>query len=391
MKIGINGTGIAGPTLAYWLKKYGHEPILFERAAALRTGGYIVDFWGLGYDIAEMMGLIPAIKEYGYQVKELLSVDNEGKIRAQMPVSSMPEIVNGRYTSISRSHLASIIFDALEDVETRFGQYIVALEEDNSGVNVTLSDGSTDRFDLVIGADGLHSYIRNLVFGAESKFEHDLGVYVAAFTINDYPHRNEDQYIIHSEPSYQISRFSMRDNKTLILFTFRKELIHHEPDNEAEEKTLLHEIYNHCGWEAKEILRYLDVADDFYFDTVSQIQMPHWSKGRVALIGDAAACASLLAGEGTGLGMTEAYTLAGELHNACGDYNAAFAAYEAELKPFLHEKQKSAAKMVTFFAAKSYIAIMLVRLGINLVSIPLFTRLLLGNSLKDNYKLKRYD
>lgn len=390
MKIGINGTGIAGPTLAYWLKKYGHEPILVERATALRTGGYVVDFWGLGYDIAEMMGLIPAIKEYGYQVKELLSVDSEGKARAQMPVSSLSKMVNGRYTSISRSHLARIIFGALEDVETRFGQYIVALEEDNSGVNVTLSNGSTDRFDLVIGADGLHSHIRHLVFGAESKFENDLGVYVAAFTINDYPHRNENQYIIHPEPSYQISRFSMRDNKTLILFTFRKELIQHEPDNEAEEKALLHKIYNHCGWEAKEILSYLDVADDFYFDTVIQIQMPHWSKGRVALIGDAAACASLLAGEGTGLGMTEAYTLAGELHKACGDYNAAFAAYEAELKPFLHEKQKSASKMVTFFAAKSYISIMLVRLGINLASIPLFTRLLLGNSLKDNYKLKHY-
>ena len=391
MKIGINGTGIAGPTLAYWLKKYGHEPILYERAPALRKGGYIVDFWGLGYDIAEMMGLIPAIKEYGYQIKELLSVDDEGKTRAQMPVSTISEIVNGRYISISRSHLASIIFDALEGVETRFGQSIVTLEEDNDGVNVTLSDGSTERFDLIIGADGLHSHIRSLVFGAESEFENDLGVYVAAFTINDYPHRNEDQYIVHPEPSYQISRFSMRDNKTLILFTFRKELVRHKPANEAEEKALLHEIYNHCGWEAKEILSYLDATDDFYFDTVSQIQMPHWSKGRVALIGDAVACASLLAGEGAGLGMTEAYTLAGELHKASCNYKAAFAAYEAELKLFLHEKQKSASKMVTFFAAESYMSIMLVRLGINLASIPLFTRLLLGNTVKDNYKLKHYD
>lgn len=391
MKIGINGTGIAGPTLAYWLKKYGHEPILFERAPALRTGGYIVDFWGLGYDIAEMMGLIPAIKECGYHVEELLSVDEKGKTRAQMSVSSLSEVANGRYTSISRSHLAKIIFDALEDVEARFGQQIVALEEDESGVNVTLSDGSTDRFDLVIGADGLHSQIRQLVFGEESRFEHDLGVYVAAFTINDYPYRNENQYIIHPEPSYQISRFSMRDNKTLILFTFSKELVQHKPETEAEKKALLHERYSHCGWEAKEILSYLDLADDFYFDSVSQIQMPHWSKGRVALIGDAAACASLLAGEGTGLGMTEAYVLAGELHKAGTDYTAAFAAYEAELMPFLHEKQKSASKMVTFFAAGSHLSIMLVRLGIHLTSIPLFSRLLLGNSLKDNYSLKQYD
>ncbi len=390
MKIGINGTGIAGPTLAYWLKKYGHEPILYERAPALRKGGYIVDFWGLGYDIAEMMGLIPAIKEHGYQVKELLSVDGEGKTRAQMPVSTVSEIVKGRYISISRSHLASIIFDALEGVETHFGQSIVALEEDNDGVNVTLSDGSEERFDLIIGADGLHSHIRSLVFGVENEFEHDLGVYVAAFTINDYPHRNEEQYIVHPEPCYQISRFSMRDNKTLILLTFSKELVRHKPANEAEEKALLHEIYNHCSWEAKEILSYLDAADDFYFDTVSQIQMLHWSKGRVALIGDAAACASLLAGEGTGLGMTEAYTLAGELHKASCNYKAAFAAYEAELKLFLHEKQKSASKMVTFFAAESYMSIMLVRLSINLASIQLFTKLLLGNTVKDNYKLKHY-
>jgi 2-polyprenyl-6-methoxyphenol hydroxylase-like FAD-dependent oxidoreductase len=390
MKIGINGTGIAGPTLAWWLKKYGHEPVLFERAPVLRTGGYVIDFWGLGYDIAEMMGLIPAIRRDGYQVTDLLSVDKEGKTRAQLPVSTLSEILKGRFTSLTRSHLVSTIFDALEGVETRFGLSIVALKEDNDGVNVTLSDGSTDRFDLIIGADGLHSHIRSLVFGEESEFEHDLGVYVAAFSINNYPHRNEDQYVVHPEPNCQISRFSMRDNKTLILFTFRKELIRRKPANEAEEKALLHDIYGHCGWEAKEILGYLDAADDFYFDTVSQIQMPQWSKGRVALIGDAAACASLLAGEGTGLGMTEAYTLAGELHKARGDYKAAFATYEAELRAFLSEKQKAASKMVTFFAAESQMSIMLVRLGLHLASLPLFTRIVLGSTVKDNYELKHY-
>ena len=168
--------------------------------------------------------------------------------------------------------------------------------------------------------------MRELTFGAQEQFENHIGFYIAAFILDGYEHRDELAYISHTKPGRQIARVSLRGDQTLFLFTFTKDFLSQQPIGEDEEKAGLREIYNDMGWEADAILSRMNEVGDVYFDRVSQIRMPEWTKGRVALLGDAAACASLLAGEGTGLAMTEAYVLAGELHKAAGDHQKAFKA-----------------------------------------------------------------
>lgn len=390
MRIAINGTGIAGPTLAWWLQRYGHEPVLFERAPALRTGGYLIDFWGVGYAIAEKMGIIPELQQKGYLIEALHLVDETGRPVANMSTAAMRKLVDGRFISIARGDIAATLYNACDAVETHFGTHITGIEEQADGVLAALSDGSTEQFDLVIGADGLHSQIRSLIVGPEAQVEHSLGVEVAACTVAGYQPRDELTYMGHRAPQKMVSRVSLREDKTLFLFTFRSVLAEKQPENSAEAKALLHNLYGDMGWEVPSILRRLDDADDFYFDHVSQIRLDHWCQGRVALIGDAAACASLLAGEGTGLAMLEAYVLAGELHRAGGDYTVAFRNYEQRLQSFLQQKQQSALTMAAFFAPKNRLQMLLGRLAIQATALPCLSNFLLGQMLQDDIDLPAY-
>ena len=200
--------------------------------------------------------------------------------------------------------------------------------------------------DLVIGADGLHSRVRRLVFGPEAEFEVSLGYHVAAFEVEGYRPRDELVSVSHGVPGRQISRLSMRDDKTLFLFVFRDEYLTTEsPSSEQERKSVLTNVFADVGWECPRILAAMEDVSGIYFDRVSQIRMDRWTKGRTALIGDAAACVSLLAGEGTGLAMAEAYVLAGELRDCGGDHIAAFARYQERMMPFLKRKQESAVEI----------------------------------------------
>lgn len=392
MKIAINGAGVAGPTLAWWLKKYGYEPVIFEKAPALREGGYVIDFWGTGYDIAEKMGLLPELKEKGYFIETLSLLNKEGKRTSDISVKTLASVVKGRFLSIRRSDLAATIYNSCHGIEVRFGEHIVDMEQDNKRALVTLSNGKQEEFDLVIGADGLHSHIRSKVFGSTEKYEKDLGAYVVAFTLSDYQPRDELTYMVCPVATKQVARFSLRDNKTLFLFTFRSELVTGIPKNKEDAKKILNNIFADMHWqEVSKALSQIDEVDDFYFDHVSQIHMESWSKGRVALIGDAAACASLLAGEGSGLAMIEAYVLAGELYKAKGNYELAFKNYEDKLKSFLQKKQKTATSNLYLFAPKNNFQVNIAKLMLKVSNIPVLSKLLLGSMLKDRIKLPEYD
>ncbi len=392
MRTVINGAGIAGPTLAYWLRQAGHEVLLVEAAPQLRSGGYTIDFWGVGYDIAEKMGLLPRIRELGYQVREVRFVDRHGRKCGGLSTEMVGRMLNGRYTTVRRSDLAATICGALDGkVETIFGDSVASIEEVGGCTRVGFDHAPPREADLVVGADGLHSRVRRLAFGPEEAVEVSLGYHVAAFEAVGYRPRDELVFLSHGVPGRQISRWSMRDDKTLFLFVFRDEYLTTErPSTEQECKSVLTAVFADVGWECPRILGALASAGSIYFDRVSQIRMERWTKGRTALVGDAAACVSLMAGEGTGLAMAEAYVLAGELRNCRGDHGAAFARYQERMMPFLERKQQLAAKFASSFAPKTALGITVRNLVTRLLRLPYLADFLFGLALRDDIEIPDY-
>ena len=386
----IAGAGIAGPTLAFWLKAAGFAPTLVERAPTLRTGGYVVDFWGLGYDIAERMGLIEEINRTGYHVKEMRIVDDAGRRRAGFGTSVFDELTEGRFVTLPRSELSRLLFESVRDrAECIFGDEIMALREEADGVLVRLKRAGERRFDLVIGADGLHSSLRRLAFGPSSQFEKHLGYLVAAFEARGYRPRDDDVYLMYGEPGRMLGRFTLRDDRALFLFVFAASDAA-VPVNLAEQKSLLQEVYAHGGWECPKILAELERADTIYLDKVSQIRMQDWTRGRVALIGDAAFCVSLLAGQGSALAMISAYVLAGELAAADGQYQKAYPGYEALLRDYIGAKQQGAERFAGAFAPKTQAGLFFRDLVIRAFALPGFARLAIGRDIADRLDLPDY-
>lgn len=393
MRVLISGAGIAGTTLAYWLAHYGIEPTIVERAPTLRTGGYVVDFWGAGFDIADRMGLVPDLRANGYMVQELRVVNQSGERVAGFPVEVFFRATGGRYVTISRAKLAASIFGKIDGkVETTFCDSVTGIEQREGNVRVAFERGPDREFDLVIGADGLHSEIRKLVFGPQHRFEKYLGYKVAAFEVEGYRPRDELVYVLYTEVHQQVGRFTMRGDRTLFLFTFADD----DPsigDIQAQ-KALLRKRFINSGWECPRILEAMDAISDLYFDRVSQIHMEArpglWTQGRVTLIGDAGSCVSLLAGQGSALAMVAAYILAGELHRADGDYALAFARYQDLFAPFVLGKQKAALRFAGFFAPKSKMSLFIRNQVINLLRIPWVADLSIAGEIADKLALPNY-
>jgi 2-polyprenyl-6-methoxyphenol hydroxylase-like FAD-dependent oxidoreductase len=385
----ISGAGIAGPTLAYWLGAAGFKPVLIESAPALRTGGYVIDFWGLGYDIAERMGLAPDLDRLGYHMQEMRIVNGGGRRVAGFGTRVFRELTGGRFVTIRRSDLSRLLFEkAKPAAEVIFGDGIAAIDETGDGPQVQFEHGEARRFDLVIGADGLHSQVRRLAFGPQSRFEKPLGYAVAAFEAAGYRPRDENVYLIYNEPGRMVGRFALREDRTLFLFVFADASA--LPHDLAGQKALLRERYGASKWECPRILAALDGADELYMDKVSQIGMNRWSQGRVALAGDAAFCPSLMAGQGAALAMTAAYVLAGELSNARGHYKEAFAKYEALLRPFMESKQNAAEHFSAAFAPKTPLGLFLRNQIIKATAIPGVARLAFGREITDALRLPQY-
>jgi 2-polyprenyl-6-methoxyphenol hydroxylase-like FAD-dependent oxidoreductase len=392
MKVAICGAGVAGPTLAYWLLRGGHEPVLVEQAPSLRAGGYVIDFWGVGYTVAERMGILPAVRDAGYTMQELRFVDGRGRKAGGFSADAFRRTMGDRFTTLPRGDLAAEIYRAIEGrAETLFGDTISAIDEHKDGVRASFAKGGDRDFDLVIGADGLHSAIRHLTFGAEHQFENQLGYFVAAFEAEDYRPRDELAYVSYGAPGRQLARIALRENRTVFLFVFASaRMSGREPRDLDDRKAVLHQVFDDAGWECRRILEAMDKSLDLYFDRVSQISMAAWSKGRVGLVGDAAACVSLLAGEGTGLAVTEAYVLAGELCRVGDDYREGFRRYEARLRPFIEAKQKSARNLAASFAPKTALGLWARNQAARLMGIPMVADLLIGRDMRDDFALPDY-
>jgi 2-polyprenyl-6-methoxyphenol hydroxylase-like FAD-dependent oxidoreductase len=386
----VSGLGIAGPTLAFWLKAGGFEPTLIERSPRLRTGGYVIDFWGLGYDIAERMGLRNNIETVGYHVQEMRVVDGRGKRVSGFDVDVFRELTKERYVTLGRSELSHLLFDkGVGASEVMFDNEIVSLEDREDGVYVQFKHGPEHKFDLVVGADGQHSQVRKLVFGSEQQFEKNLGYAVAAFEVSGYRPRDEDVYVMYSRPGRSLARFTMREDRTLFLFVFAtgNDAL---PETLEGQKELLLSFYADDKWECRHILDELKGTQELYFDRVSQIRMPSWSRGRVALVGDAAFCVSLLAGQGSALAMTAAYVLAGELAKAGGRHDMAFREYEAFLRGYMETKQAGAARFGGALAPKTPWGLWFRNQVMNAFAIPGLARLAVGREITDKLVLPNY-
>jgi 2-polyprenyl-6-methoxyphenol hydroxylase-like FAD-dependent oxidoreductase len=386
----ISGVGIAGPTLAFWLKRGGLEPTLLECAPGLRSGGYVIDFWGLGYDIAERMGLTDAIERVGYHMREMRIVDESGGRIAGFGTRVFRELTGGRFVTLGRSDLSRLLFEKVSGVtETIFGDEVVSLKEHSDAVEVQFRSGQRRRFGLVIGADGLHSNVRRLTFGPQDLFETHLGYYVAAFEVNGYRPRDENVYVIYNEPGRMLGRFALHADRTLFLFVFASD--GSVPDlSRAEQKAILRERFGDGSRECPRVLGELDRAESLYFDRVSQIKMERWSRGRVALVGDAAFCVSLMAGQGAALAIVAAYVMAGELVKASGRHEEAFRNYEALLRRYIGSKQKGAERFSSAFAPITRWGLFMRNQVIKASAIPGLARLAFGRDIIDKLPLPDY-
>src|SRR6516164_1060064 len=387
----ISGAGIAGPTLAFWLRAAGLQPTLVEHAPTLRSSGFVIDFWRLGYEIAERMGLATEIGRIGYHMRELRIVDSRGERVAGFGTSVFRELTGLRCVTVGRSDLSRLLFEKIKGtMEVLFGGEIIGLKEEASAVRVQFKHADERQFDLVIGADGLHSKVRELIFGPEDSFEKQLGYLVAAFEVRGYRPRDEDVYVIYSQPGRMLGRFALRKDRTLFLFVFTEaERLSPIADLSAQ-KAILRERFNDGTWECPTILSELDHTHDLYFDRVSQIKMDCWSRGRVALVGDAAFCVSLMAGQGSALAMIAAYVLAGELAKAKGNHDQAFGKYEEVLRAFIGSKQRGAERFAAAFAPKTQWGLLFRNQVIRMLRIPGLARLTFGRDITDALALPNY-
>ena len=387
----ISGAGIAGPTLAYWLLRRGFAPTIVEQAPSRRLGGYVIDFWGLGWEVAERMGLVPHLLRDGYRMKELRLVNEAGRTVAELDVDVFRAAAGDRFTSIHRGDLASGIYSLIDGkVETIFGDGIVSIQQDPDGVDVSFRRSASRRFDLVVGADGLHSNVRGLVLGDESRFERYLGYYAASFNAPGYPIRDEGVYVSYAFPGGQVGRYSLRDGRTTFFFVFIGPSGRIGEGDISEHRAALQRGFGKAGWECPAILDAMNSSDDLFFDAVSQVRMDHWSVGRVALLGDACFCPSLLAGQGSALAMAGAYLLASELDAAGGDHTAAFESYQSRFKPFIDGKQKGALSSAGWFAPRTRLGVHMRNQTTRLMNAPLISTWMVKRLFADRFDLPAY-
>jgi 2-polyprenyl-6-methoxyphenol hydroxylase-like FAD-dependent oxidoreductase len=283
-----------------------------------------------------------------------------------------------------------LLFDKVKDTtEVIFDNEIVAVQELADCVQVQFKHRSERRFDLLIGADGLHSDVRRLAFGPQSQFEKHLGYVVAAFEVGGYRPREEDVYVMYGQPGRMVGRFALHEDRVLFLFVFaadRGSL----PATPDQQKAMLRERYRDGKWECPRILAELDRTHELYFDRVSQIRMERWSRGRVALAGDAAFCLSLVAGQGSAVAMMSAYVLAGELAKAGGRHEEAFGKYEDFLRDYINKKQRGAERFAAAFAPKTPWGLCLRNQVMKAFAIPGLARLAVGRDIIDTLQLPHY-
>ncbi|MFJ3309383.1 FAD-dependent monooxygenase [Streptomyces sp. NPDC086549] len=334
----ISGGGVAGPALAYWLRRHGFEVTVVERAPGLRSGGQAVDVRGVALDVLERMGLLERAEKVRTRMRGMSVLDADGR---EVERSTEATYSSGRLDSedieLLREDLVRLIHEHTRaDVEYVLGDSIVALDEDDSGVRVDFAHGASRTFGLVIGADGLHSTVRRLAFGPEERFARHLGSYLSVFGADNFLGLDDWQtWLRDGDVGFGI--MPVRDNTELrIAFGFRSDPLGHDP---RALQRLVTDRLAALRWNGARLAEAARQAPDFYCDAMAQIHLDQWSRGRVALLGDAGYCPSPLSGQGTSLALVGGYVLADCLGRAHGDHDAAYARYERRMRPFVTVNQ----------------------------------------------------
>lgn len=337
-RILISGASVAGPALAWWLARYGFRPTVVERAPQLRGGGYAVDFRGdVHLAVLGQMGILDQIRVRQTRLASTTYVDVDNR-----PVATMPAGIFAGDVEILRGDLGQILYAATQDrTEYLFGDSITGLATRADGVHVTFERAAPRVFDLVIGADGLHSVVRRLAFAHEPDPVRDLGLFVAIFSVAD-PCGLDHEGLLYSVPGRTAAVFSApQPGRAVAQFYFTDPGISDGYSDPGQQRRILADTFADVGWYVPDLLGQLPAAPDFYFDSVSQVRLDRWSAGRIALVGDAGYAAGP-GGNGTGTAVVAAYVLAGELAAARGDYQVAFGRYEQRLRGYVARGQKQA-------------------------------------------------
>ncbi|MEV0279369.1 FAD-dependent monooxygenase [Streptomyces sp. NPDC050610] len=353
----ISGGSIAGPALAYWLRRRGFAPTVVERNPAPRLGGQAIDIRGAALDVIDRMGLGDQVRAARTRMRGMTVLDRDGN---ELDRTTERTFTGGRFDStdveLMREDLSRIVVGATrDDVEYIYGDSIATLDEDEEGdrngdgdgdgdghgVRVTFERGAPRTFDYVVGADGLHSTVRALAFGPEQPLLHRLDGQIAIFSAENFLDlENWQIFVTDEEALFALIAYPVPDNSELrITLGFNADLTDYDHRDTEAHKALAADRLSTLGWESRRLLKYLAASTDFYFDTMAQVRMEHWSKGRVTLVGDAGYCPSPATGQGTSLALVGAYVLADSLAAADGDHRVAYARTEDRMRPFIRLNQ----------------------------------------------------
>ncbi|MFI6928600.1 FAD-dependent monooxygenase [Nonomuraea spiralis] len=381
MRTVICGAGISGLALAHQLAVQGGDVVVVERAFGPRPQGYMIDFFGPGLEAVEVMGLLPAFERVAYHYDEGHLVDRNGHPRATLRTTSFSR---GMLMSLLRPDIEAVLRESLPpEVELRFGAALTDVVNRADGVTVTLQDGTVVEADLLVGADGIHSTVRRLVFGPEERYLRYLGLHTAAFTFDapDVYAVTRHAFCLTDSVDRQMGFYALRDGR-VAAFAVHRSADPRLPDDPRE---AIQRAYTGLGWVTPRALEQCPPAGEIYYDQVAQIELPEWSAGRVVLLGDASYAVSLIAGQGASLGIAGAFLLADRLAHV-PVIERATADFECLWRPVVEEKQRNARSMARWFLPSSPMDLRIRRIMLGLTRVPFVsgyvTSILAGKNTK---------